>query len=361
MPSYVAAVIASNPDHYWRLNEGPGAAAALDYGNAPGMLWARYEQTNGIAQYGMSGFGFSGITADGGALQAGPSGLWSTLAGGAGTQNRYVTLPEPGTLEFWSFVEDSSHGLAVEWNAPSAPAGQQGWGLSISDNLWTAALLTSPIAQGVVDTLSQWHHFALSWGANTGFVYLDGTQVAPISYTGPIAGGHVWFLVGDPSPAAGDLNISGLVTEVATYRRALSVGDLDAHFDAAELKGVRPHWKVQTTHSDNPGGGTSFAYSLGVTHLARTGSGSFSVPSGLRGFMIDIIDPKPPGRVSAGQPPYLWDVGWVSLLDSNGILEERRPNRDRTIWLPERAAIATTFTHDLLPGWTIDVTELDPA
>lgn len=359
--TYVASVIGSNPQNYWRLNEGSGASAALDYGNFPGMLWPDYGVTAGVALYGAPGYGYGGITADGGSLDCGPTQLVNRVSTPSATQNPYVPLPDPGTLEAWYFNEQVDSAVFIGWFAPNAPVNQQNWGLTLWDSHADAQLLTNAGVLATVSPLGQWHHVALSWGGGTGFIYVDGAQRQPISYAGSVAGGHVHFIVGGTGAVHMGSNVSGLVTELATYRRTLTVGDLDAHFDQAELKGQRPHWIGQ--RSSAPAGPVTIAnaYSVGVTHVARTGSGSFAVPTGLRGFKLDLQPPFPPSRVSPGQPEYLWDVGWVSILDANGILAERRPNRDTATWLPDNANLATVFTHDLNPGWVLDVSELDPA
>lgn len=275
--------------------------------------------------------------------------------------NPFVPIPSNGTLELWYFIDAMTPGVFVGWFAPNVTSGQLAThGLVLTATSITVNWLTGASFVGTPAS-SQWNHVAMSWSGTAGFLYVNGTQQIPINGPGPIGGGRVHFFIGDNQTAPTDVLVGGFVTEVATYAHQLSVGDLDGHFDQAELKGTRPAWKIQTTHTDNPGGGQSFAYTKGVTHVARQGSGSFQIPTGLRGVMLDIQEPKPPGRVSAGTPPYLWDVGWVSILDGNGMLEERRPNRDTLVWLPERMPLATVFTHDFLPGWVVDITELDPA
>lgn len=361
MADYAAAVIRDNPQNFWRLNEGAGATAALDYGNEPGMLWLGYYQDNGIARRGVSGMGFGGPAADGGSWNAGAAQLWNRVPPPAAVTTPYVPLPDPGTLEAWTFVEDKFSQVYVGWFAPNVPAGTTAqWGFTCADNVVTTFNLGFPTTAANL-VAGQWNHVAMSWTNATGFLYVNGTQSQPITGTANIGGGRVHFFVGDTQTNPPGLNVGGLVSEIATYRRALSVGDLDAHLAAADLRNQRPHWIGQRQTSSSAPVTIDHAYSLGVTHIARSGSGAFSVPTGLRGFKIDIIPPFPGGRVSPGQPPYLWDVGWVSILDANGMLAEIRPNRDTRVWLPVGCELATVFTHDLEPGWVIDVTELDPA
>lgn len=359
--TYVAAVIVDNPQNYWRLNEGPGAAAALDYGNQPGMLWSSYGTVSGDALLGFSGFGWGGITADGGGFAPGAGGLWNRVATPASAANPYTPLPDPGALELWFFAEQADSFVYAGWHAPAAPTNQQLWGLECSDQSITVRLLTFAGVTLPVSQLGIWHHVAMSWGSGTGITYLDGAQATPFSYTGSVAGSHVSFLLGDNQATPTGQHVSGLVTEVATYRRLMSGAQFATHRTQAELLEQRPHWLGPRTAVSNTPVTINRNYRLGVKHVARSGDGSFVLPLGLRGVQIDIIEPFPPSRVSPGTPPYLWDVGWVSLLDPNGMVAEVRPNRDTRIWMPDGAELCNVFTHNLLPGWTIDVTELDPA
>lgn len=359
--TYVASVISHDPGNYWRLNEGSGATAALDYGNAPGMLWLARQTVGSNAVVQPPGFGYSGITADGGSMNVAASGVWNRVGQAVGSSNIYAQFYDPGCLEFWYFLESVRDFLWVGWIAPNAPVGQQGWGVTCGDNLVQAQFFSTAITNMNVIGAGRWHHIALSWATASAFVYVDGQVSAPIAYPVGLAGTHVHFIVGEASLTPNSLNIAGLVTEVASYRRALGTPDLDANAAQAELAGIRPHWLGQRASSSGAPVQIARSYTVGVTHLARTGDGSFSVPTGLRGFKIDIVPPFPPSRVSPGTPEYLWDVGWISLLDGNGMLAEIRPNRDTRVWLPDGAELATVFTHNLNPGWTIDVSELDPA
>jgi hypothetical protein len=359
--TYVASVIASNPQNYWRLNEGAGATAALDYGNLPGMLWYAYQTVAGQAVFGPPGFGFGGITSDGGSYNVNANGLWNRATTGVSSVNNYTPLPDPGTLEAWFFNEQATDFCYLGWFVIGATGTNQLFGMQLGDQLAQINSFVATPLQVAIAPRGQWHHVAMSWTGTQGFFYLDGTQLANFPYPGNIGGSHVAFLAGGTNLAPTGINQGGLITEVATYRRALTVGDLDTHFDQAELKGQRPHWIGQRVAAAGSSTTLDWAYSLGVTHLARQGSGSFSLPIGLRGLKIDLIPPFPPGRTSAGTPLYLWDVGWCTIQNSDGMLEEIRPNRDTRVWLPQRMSVATAFTHDLNPGWTIDVTELDPA
>ena len=161
--TYVAAVIGSNPQNYWRLNEGPGATVGLDYGNQPGQLDQYVVGSGGVASYALSGFGFSGITADGGSMSVVGGGLWSPIVTPGPGASRYHSVPDPGTIEFWYFSESSIGNAFVGWLAPKAPGGATALGFVVQDNLLIWSILGPGGPQVTVSPLSQWHHVAASW------------------------------------------------------------------------------------------------------------------------------------------------------------------------------------------------------
>jgi len=359
--SYVSTIIGSNPDNYWRLNESSGASVGLDYGNVPCHVYAAYQTTANHITPLWPSFGWSGVASDGGSASMNSGGLRSFAQQTTGAHT--VLLHDPGSIECWAFMEDARSDLDVGYWLPGAPTNEHLWGLQIvSSSVTMTALVAGASASAVVSETHRWHHLVMTWDATGFFLLIDGSQVATSGRNVTnFTGAGVDLAIGHMDPANQPFEPAGFVTEVAIYRRRLPTSEIAVHFNNADTAQTPITRLVPLVRTSGGSGGQSFAYSLGVTHTAFSGSGSISVPTGLRGFMIDIQDPKPVGRVSPGQPPYLWDVGWVSLLDANGILEERRPNRDRTVWLPERAAIANEFTWDLNPGWSIVVTELDPA
>lgn len=99
-----------------------------------------------------------------------------------------------------------------------------------------------------------------------------------------------------------------------------------------------------------------FAYILGVRHSGLSGEGSSALPRTV-GLRIEVTD-RGARFEDRGNPNYVWDLGWLALLDANGMIEEKRLTRDVQVWLPEHATDATAFTWSLLPDVTIAVTEL---
>lgn len=103
----------------------------------------------------------------------------------------------------------------------------------------------------------------------------------------------------------------------------------------------------------------TFNYSLGTAHTQLTGSGSFPV-SGDVGFLVNIVAKPPVFLELPGNPPYEWNMGWMSISDANGMLEEKRVTRDSFVWLPAAAAEAVEYAWFLAPDVELTVHELVP-
>ena len=102
--------------------------------------------------------------------------------------------------------------------------------------------------------------------------------------------------------------------------------------------------------------GLPFGTIAGATHSALPASGTFAV-SRLVGMRAELLSP-PPSRVLEGQPPYLWDLGWMSFSDQAGMLQQQRITRTTMDWLPPAAQLATVFGWYMKPGATLRFTEL---
>lgn len=102
------------------------------------------------------------------------------------------------------------------------------------------------------------------------------------------------------------------------------------------------------------------AYIAGTVHVGLTGEGSFPV-SGLSGLLIEVVAKTPGAAELAGNPPYLWNAGWMSIDNADGMLEEKRVTRDAFVWLPAHMGLATSFNYYLLGATELRVTELEPS
>lgn len=105
--------------------------------------------------------------------------------------------------------------------------------------------------------------------------------------------------------------------------------------------------------------GKPFGYVDGVEHAALTGTGQFPI-SRLLGMHVFVVEPPPGEPVLPGNPPYLWDVGWMSINDSSGMLEEKRITRSGFDWLPRDMPLASSFNYALNPGVVLTVREIIP-
>lgn len=100
-----------------------------------------------------------------------------------------------------------------------------------------------------------------------------------------------------------------------------------------------------------------FAYVRGARHSSISGRGSIQI-SRLLGIGVHIALQAPPPKVLKGNPPYIWNQGWLSISDANGMVVEKRIAQDDFNWLPKDMPLATTLGYDLYDGCVIDVTEL---
>lgn len=104
--------------------------------------------------------------------------------------------------------------------------------------------------------------------------------------------------------------------------------------------------------------GLPFAYIRGATHSSITGSGSFAV-SRLVGMQV-VVTNRPEGlQEYLGAPPYITDLGWISLMTADGLIDEIRVTRDVQTWTPRLFALATQFGFALREGVTVSLTELE--
>ncbi len=101
-----------------------------------------------------------------------------------------------------------------------------------------------------------------------------------------------------------------------------------------------------------------FAYISGATHSHLTGAGGFAV-SRLLGVRVAVTAKPAGGLVLEGNPPYVWNLGWLSVVDVNGMWQEQRLTRDLQLWFPDGMPAATRFQWDLFPNVEISVTELE--
>ena len=102
-----------------------------------------------------------------------------------------------------------------------------------------------------------------------------------------------------------------------------------------------------------------FASVDGGEHADLTGAGSFPI-NRLLGMRVYVTTPPPGEPVLPGNPPYLWDCGWMSINNEQGMIEEKRVTRSGFTWLPRAMQLATSFNWALTPGTVVTVIEVRP-
>jgi hypothetical protein len=101
-----------------------------------------------------------------------------------------------------------------------------------------------------------------------------------------------------------------------------------------------------------------FAYIRGAVHSGLMNSGSFAITR-LVGVRTEITAAGPNHRQVMGTPPYVRDLGWISVSDGNGMLQEIRLTRDRQVWFPQSMELATLLGFSVASDVTMEITELE--
>lgn len=104
--------------------------------------------------------------------------------------------------------------------------------------------------------------------------------------------------------------------------------------------------------------GLPFGVVTGPTHGPVNGTGTIAI-SRLIGVRIAVTQFNAPQRVLFGNPPYQWDLGWLSVSDGGSMLQEQRINRAQFEWYPRDSQLATVLGYALLDGVAITITELE--
>ena len=103
--------------------------------------------------------------------------------------------------------------------------------------------------------------------------------------------------------------------------------------------------------------GKPFAWIRGPEFAELSGAGNVQI-SRLLGMDVYVVAPPPNAPVLPGNPPYLWDCGWMSINNADGMLEEKRVTRSGFQWFPRDMPLATSFNYDLTPGTVVTVVAL---
>lgn len=101
-----------------------------------------------------------------------------------------------------------------------------------------------------------------------------------------------------------------------------------------------------------------FAYIASTAHAGLTDQGSFAVSS-ILGIRIELTTIPSHFGQEVGEPTVYFDLGWVSVLTADGVIEERRIQAVDTVWTPRVMSEATLVGYSFSAGVVATITELD--
>ena len=102
-----------------------------------------------------------------------------------------------------------------------------------------------------------------------------------------------------------------------------------------------------------------FGYIASTAHAGLTGQGSFTV-GGLVGVKVDLT--TTPGSLGqqVSEPTYFFDVGFLSVENTDGLIQQTRVTATHQVWDPRLMSTATKIGYSFHPGIVATITELQP-
>jgi hypothetical protein len=200
------------------------------------------------------------------------------------------------------------------------------------------AAFSASFAAGAYAWLQLWvvsdsGHYGAHWDITLQFSGC--TTGAPIPYTAP------------PAPAAP----TGYPTP--TVPTCTTTADL-----CAELAKLSQRMQIIRTQVDLiQRQSVPFAYIAGPVSGPLVGSGTIAT-GGLLGVLLEVTA-YPANRLTLeGTPPYIYDLGWVSINSADGMIEEHRIAQSNSVWFPRQAALATSIGYWLNDGVSMTLTQV---
>lgn len=103
--------------------------------------------------------------------------------------------------------------------------------------------------------------------------------------------------------------------------------------------------------------GVPFAYVRGTRFSTLTATGSQTIGRCI-GLLIEVTSNTADHNVLLGAPEYIFDLGWISVMTADGMLDEVRLTRSATTWLSKLIPLAVQVGWALRAGVTIEISEL---
>lgn len=100
-----------------------------------------------------------------------------------------------------------------------------------------------------------------------------------------------------------------------------------------------------------------FAYIRGRRFSTLTATGIQPIERCV-GILIEVTQHPATNRTMLGVPEYVFDLGWISVVDADGMIDEIRLTRQATTWLSKLIPTATQVGWGLRTGVTVEITEL---
>jgi hypothetical protein len=104
--------------------------------------------------------------------------------------------------------------------------------------------------------------------------------------------------------------------------------------------------------------GLPFAYVLGASHSGISGAGTFAI-SRLLGMRVTITSDTSSHPTTPGTPTYIWDLGWMSIENGDGMIDEVRITRTNQMWFSRLFPTSLTFGYYLRDGVTATFQEIE--
>ncbi len=220
---YAPAVVGGDPDFYWRFEDSPGAASAVDSSssNSAGRIVAA------------PAFGADGVF-------AGTSAARFNGSTGIITEQRAVANPNTFTTSAWFKTTSTRGGRIIGLGAGATGLsgsydrmvylrndGKLDYGVNVGG---TKKILSSPTALND----GKWHQVTATLSSDGQMLYIDGQLVG--SNTAVTSGEKYtgyWRVGGDWTWSSSSQYLDGVIDEAAVYSRALSASEVSGLFAVA--------------------------------------------------------------------------------------------------------------------------------
>ncbi len=229
---YRSAVLADGPAAYWRLDEATGSQAADASGHGKSGTYSSTGVTRGVAGA-LTGDPDTAASFDGASGAVAVTGVGNFTGTSAFSAEAWVN-PSAFPANVWGRI------LSQENNAANAP----GWSLYVDSSTGTLSATRANAAGAdwvggsTALPLNKWSHVVLTYDGSTLRLYLNGQPLQTVPSTRGLPTSSAALEVAG-SFGAGQF-FSGRVDEPAVYSKALSAGQVLAHYNAgsAQVAGV---------------------------------------------------------------------------------------------------------------------------